>query len=76
MATSAAMQYTYSGFIQTSFSGFSEKIGTGMIRDKIDKLSVNGNNDWNVYDDTLKTILSFQLSQYSEHQNEKRLEYT
>ena len=65
MAVSATMQYKHPEFLENYFSWFSTKIGTWSIWSNIESPSTTSTWEWDIYNDTLKTILTEHLSQYS-----------
>jgi hypothetical protein len=76
MATSSATHYAYPYLFQQHFPSFSAKVWTGTVWDDISELRVNSNKNWDFYDDTLETILKFQLMQYDYRQHTKITNYT
>ena len=77
MATSAAIQYTHPYLLEQYFPSFSAKIGTGTIWDRIEQLHTNFfTKRWDVYDDTIETILELQLTQYDDIISKRVHDYT
>ncbi len=65
MAVSAAMQYSHSWFLNNYFSWFYNQIWSWDIWHNINAPKTSWSAKWNNYNNTLSTILSFQLSQNS-----------
>ena len=77
MAVSAGMQYSHPEFMSTKYyTWFYDNIWTtGTVREDIDEPNLE-DWYWNDYDGVLKTILSFQLFQYSTHAKDAENNWT